>query len=350
MTPLALAAAAQSDDLETFRYFLKLGDYYHARGDLSENKIATLTDPMKDAIEDALQEALRRGRYKVLPELLAFLDRRRNNKEHQWTTLEDGTVDALVESLWHLAAYDDEEHMKTFNLICDGVLGQTSRFATAGIVDRKFDVLNDAYFRAAQEGCLEMMKLIEDKHPTLEVNHPARWSNPKYTSPLYIAAGAERRNIVEHLLDTHGEILNVHLGAGEFANGPTALWSAVFNGRSEIARLLLERVGGPVDIVGPGFEPGESKSRIVLTAKRDLHGHKGLASETASIAIYGDLGDGALEGSVKDENGGEGKHVLLDFEEGDRTWWEKMQVRKSDEELLLMEVSGRTLRGKDVPV
>lgn len=347
ITPLALAAAAQSDDLEILRYFLRTGGYYQTKGDdLSENGIGPLTNAMKEAIEGALLEALQRGRYKPLKLLYAFIDSRTGNNEYQWTSLKDDTVDALIEALWQLAAYNDEQHLEFFKFISEDILAQTSRFTVPATQDRKATVLNDAYFHAAQNGCLAMMKLIEANHDTLNVNHFAQYSEPKYTTPLYTAAGSGFNSIVEHLFDVHGDQLDVHLGAGEFANGPTALWNAVINGQREAVKLLLERAGGPVEMIDEAAKPDKGKSRIVLTAARDVSCSVGLASEAASNAMYGDLGGGALEGSVTDRNGGEGKYVLLEFEEGDLSWWDKLQVRKSDDELLLMEVNGRTLNEK----
>jgi hypothetical protein len=343
ITPRALAAAAQSDDLEILRYFLKTGGYYQTKGDdLSERGIGPLINPMKEAIEGALLVALQRGGYRHLKLLYAFIDSRTANNEYQWTSLKDDTVDALIEALWQLAAYNDEQHLEAFKFISEDILAQTSRFTIPATQERKATVLNDAYFHAAQKGCLVMMKLIETSHDTLNVNHLAQYLKPKYATPLYTAAGSGFDSIVEHLLDVHGDQLNVHLGAGEFANGPTALWNAVINGQREVVKLLLERAGGPVEIFDKTAKPAKGKNRIVLTAARDTNGFVGLASEAVSRAMYGDFG--ALEGSVTDSNGGEGKYVLLEFEEGDLSWWDKLQVRKSDDELLLMEVNGRTLK------
>jgi hypothetical protein len=351
-TPLALAAAAQSDDIETLQYYLHLGGYYEAETDgLSATKPTTLTSPMKDAIESALLEALNRGRYTVLPTLFTFLSSTTISSNHQFPNLKAPTIDALVESLWQLAAHNSEFHIQTFALISDDILVPTSRFITPAILDQRSTVLNDAYFRAAQNGCLEMMKFIESRHPALDVNHLTSWSSPKYTSALSAAAESGRMEIVAHILDTHGEQLNVQLAGREFADGPSVMWHAVVNGHQDIARLLLERVGGPVDIIGKGIEPVENqKSRVVLTAARDIACYVGLATEAASVAMYGDLGDETSAGTVKDENGGEGQYVLLEFEEGDRTWWDKLQLRMSDEELLAMETHGRPLREKAVPV
>jgi hypothetical protein len=60
--------------------------------------------------------------------------------------------------------------------------------------------------------------------------------------------------MVRYLLESHH--VDVHIGCGSFANGPTALHSAILNGQSDVVKVLLEH-GGPVqsfNLIAPIIE------------------------------------------------------------------------------------------------
>jgi hypothetical protein len=159
--------------------------------------------------------------------LFAYIDSRKENDEYHWTCLRDETVDSLVEAMWEFARHDDEEHGKALVFVFDVLLAQNSRFTTPTAQGREDSILNDAFFWAAQHGCLNMLKLIESKHEKLNVNHLAHAMGPRRTTPFYTAAGSGHNSIVEYLFTKHGEQLNIHLSNGIFANGPTTMWITV---------------------------------------------------------------------------------------------------------------------------
>ena len=349
-TPMALAAGAQSDDLNMLAFVLELGRYPRQnRRENWEDDISLLTDDRKEAIEGAFQETLRRGRCKALKTLFAYIDSRKDNDEHHWTHLRDETLDLLVGAMWQFASHDDEEHREAFVFVFDVVLAQNSRFTTPAAQERRDSIVNDTFFVAAQHGCLIMMKVVESKHDSLNINHWAHAAELSCTTSLYTAAGSGHIGIVEYLFTKYGEELNVHLANGKFANGPTAIWITVWNGQSDAVKLLLERAGGPLDYIDDIAAKSENQvRRIIIMATKAFRSPVRLLSEAAWITEHGDLDDAAEKGSTLDKDGNEMKYVVLKLEQGDLSWLNKLQLRKSDEELISMEKDGRLLKEKPV--
>ena len=353
VTPLVLAVAAHTNSLEILDFLLETGGYYQAKHDnQSENNIGILTEPMKDAIEYSLRQCLSRSRYKNLKVLYTFFESRTEQGEYQITNLKDETLDALDEALWQLASHNDDEHKEVFTFISDTVLAPNSHLTNPTTQEKKETALHDALVRAAQHGHLEMMKLIESKHVNLNVNNLAHYNGAEYTTPLFMAAGSGHNNIIEHLFSTHGEQLNVHIGAGEFANGPTALWNAVGNGHVETVKLLLQKGGGPLESIDSLAIPSENSSatRIILAATKDARSSVRLLSETTWINEHGAVNEASLKGTVTDKSGMQTRYVVLDLKAGDWAAWDSLQLRNTDEELLAIETKGRPLKVNELGI
>ena len=353
VTPLVLAVAAHTNSLEILDFLLETGGYYQAKHDnQSENNIGILTEPMKDAIEYSLRQCLSRSRYKNLKVLYTFFESRTEQGEYQITNLKDETLDALDEALWQLASHNDDEHKETFTFIADTILAPGSHLSNPATQEKKETALHDALVRAAQHGHLEMMKLIESKHVNLNVNNLAHYNGAEYTTPLFMAAGSGHNNIIEHVFNTHGDQLNIHLGAGEFANGPTALWNAVVNGHVETVKLLLQKGGGPLESIDSLAIPSENSSatRIILAATKDARSSVRLLSETTWINEHGAVNEASLKGTVTDKSGMQTKYVVLDLKAGDLAAWDSVQLRNTDEELLAIETKGRPLKVNELGI
>jgi ankyrin repeat protein len=347
VTPLVLAVAAHTNSLEILDFLLETGGYYQAKHDnQSENNISILTEPMKDAIEYSLLQCLSRSRYKSLKVLFTFFESRTEQGDYQWTSLKDKTLDTLDEALWQLASHNDDEHKEVFTFISDTVLAPNSHLTNPATQEKKETALHDALVRAAQHGHLEMMKLIESKHTNLNVNKLAHYNGAEYTTPLFMAAGLGHIHIIEHLFSTHGDQLNIHLGAGEFANGPTALWSAVSNGHVETVKLLLQKDGGPLESMEPLARPTDvgEEIRIIVAATKDFRSSVRLLSETTWINEHGAVNEASLKGTVTEKSGMQTKYVVLDLKAGELAAWDSLQLRTSDGELLSIETKGRPLK------
>jgi ankyrin repeat protein len=340
-TPLALAAAASSNEIEMLELVLELGGYPRQGQFGNWDKDNPLTEEKKEAIEGAFQRSLQQYQYKILKALFTYIDSRNDNDEYQWTALKAKTVKALTEALLITAEYD--KYQETFEFIFDVIIAQDSRFTTPNIQSKKDGILNDAFFWACRGGSMNMLKLIESKHESLDVNHLAPEGEPSTATPLYIAAALGHYSIAEYLLTKHREELNIHVSNGEYANGATAMWAAVWHGHTNIVKLLLER-GGPFDYIDDTAKPISQSLRVVITATMSYRLPVKMVSEANWVKENGQLNDTDEKGKTKNEDKNEMHYVVMKLEQIDAAWWDQLHIRKNDEELLSMEKTGRPLQ------
>ncbi|RYO97290.1 hypothetical protein DL765_011254 [Monosporascus sp. GIB2] len=333
VTALALASAAQSDDLDMLGFVLDAGGFPRplggGEGGGSAWETDALTDGMKEKIEKAFARTLQAGKYRALRPLLAYIgDSHRKassaaadggEPRPYWTSLSGETLDSLNSALWDFAGHDDDEHLTAFGFVYDVYLDPGSRLARPAVQERRAEILDEAFFWAAQHDCVRAMRLVASRHERLNVNHLSRRRGPYFTTALYMAAGSGHAAAVEYLLAEHGERLDVHMGVGKFANSITALGKAVWNGHHNTARLLLERAGGPVEFSRRGRttrQRGKSCRRGYAWgggASGPGQGHLGgrLAPGTRRRRASGGEGDGLGE----DRN--EVHYVVIQLEEAD---------------------------------
>ncbi|RYP78699.1 hypothetical protein DL771_000366 [Monosporascus sp. 5C6A] len=349
VTAQALASAAQSDDLDMLGFVLDTGGFPRPPAAGEEGggpwETAALTDGMKEKIEKAFARTLQAGKRKALRPLFAYIgDSRRKassaaaadegEPQPYWTSLNDETLASLSSALWDFAGHDDDEHLAAFGFVYDVHLDAGSRFTTPAIQERKAEALDEAFFWAAQHGCARMMRLIASRHERLDVNHLSRRLPPYFTTALYTAAGSGHAAAVEYLLAEHGGRLDVHMGTGKFANGITALGVAVWNGHRDTVRLLLERAGGR----------SSSSMKACGSAKGAVLSEDAWRRERGGDGLQGD------KGKTWDEEGNEVHYVVIQLEEADAAWWSRLQMRKSDEELVAMEKDREVSDGTRRPI
>ncbi|RYP49920.1 hypothetical protein DL768_004456 [Monosporascus sp. mg162] len=351
VTALALASAARSDDLDMLGFMLDTGRFPRPPGGGGAWETDALTDGMKEKIEKAFARALRAGKHKALRPLFAYIgDSRRKasaaaaadggEPQPYWTGLSDETLASLNSALWDFAGHDDDEHLAAFGFVYDIYLDPGSRFTTPAVQEYKAEALDEAFFWAAQHDCVRMMRLIASRHERLDVNHLSRRLKPYFTTALYTAAGSGHAGAVEYLLAEHGERLDVHMGVGKFANGITALGEAVWNGHHDTVRLLLERAGGPVEFLDEDvwLDKGDVRAVVTVThGKEVLRAPVRVLSEDAWRRERGGDGLRGEKGSTRDEERNEVHYVVIQLGEADAAWWSRLQIRKSDEELVAME-------------
>ncbi|KAK6219302.1 hypothetical protein LQW54_002290 [Pestalotiopsis sp. IQ-011] len=81
---------------------------------------------------------------------------------------------------------------------------------------------------------------------------------------------------------------------------------------------------------------------VVMTATMDYRAPVKLYSEEKWRELYRKT-DGTMEdkGRIKDAEENHMSYLVLNLEKEDMEWWDKIELRKSDEELLAMETNGR---------
>ena len=107
---------------------------------------------------------------------------------------------------------------------------------------------------------------------------------------------------------------------------------------------MLEMAGGPVEHIDHAARPCQELSRVVVAATKTRRAPVRLISEATWANEHGGLDDETEKGSLVDGDGNEVHYVVIYLFEEDVEWWDKLQIRKSDQELLAMETDGRRMR------
>lgn len=97
------------------------------------------------------------------------------------------------------------------------------RLATTDILSERDTILGDAFFNAVKADDLHFMKHIINLFPNINPNHLTKFA----VTPLYRSVSAYQDDILKWLHSTFNNRIDPHVGNGQFANGPTALVSAL---------------------------------------------------------------------------------------------------------------------------
>lgn len=342
-TPLALEAAAQSEEPEMLDLMLELGKYpavNHRRSD--EQHDVSLTGSMKEAIESAFCRALKAERWESLKSLRPYIYSRSPEGSYNWTSLKDDTLDALWNGILTAVEDDSEGNQALFAFLGDILLRQNSRLLSTTFQERRLENIGDAFFWACRFGSVAMLRILSEKYEKVDVNYLSYRVAPLMSSGLYIAAGFGENEVIDYLFLEHGGSPNLHLGHGKFANGTTPLWVAIWNGRLETSKKVLGH-GGPVSELDDHIRTStEFPVTVVMTATMDYRAPVKLYSQEKWSELYRKT-DGTMEdkGRIKDAEENHMSYLVLNLEKEDMEWWDKIELRKSDEELLAMETNGR---------
>ncbi|KAF2491218.1 ankyrin [Lophium mytilinum] len=174
----------------------------------------------------------------------------------------------------------------------------------------KIEYINDMIHEAAKTDTVETAKFFFAM-PGADVNTPGL----KKVGHLYRAAIDEKLDMVRYLLENHKP--DLHQGNGLYANGGTALFGAVLSGNAEIVKLILQH-GGPLE--SPIHESIKSKEPKKVVVK---------CVQTFRAPVTMEVHPG--DDSLPTEQGT--KFVVLELDENDAEWLDKVEIRKSDEEL-----------------
>ena len=167
-----------------------------------------------------------------------------------------------------------------------------------------------------------MVKLLVEKYSA----DPNFLRYPPGLFSLWVAASMNQVNVVTYLLENNKA--DLHLGSGRFASGPTALFVAIQLYREDVITPLLQH-GGPVDHVDDEILQVEKPTIVVLLAE---------AKERAPVSML------TQENAKQyDSQGNLTRFVLLKVDKNDKEWLQKLQWRKTDDELNESGPHGRQL-------
>lgn len=344
-TALAVAAALDDDDaLEMLGFVLKLGNYPLAKPDGTwEGDISSLTDSRKNDLEDAFALAVRNGQIKSSRALFAYIASSKGDGSFNWDCLKEETTNALRVGIVILAGNNSQDSRDAFATLSDILLDQSSRFTTPELQVLKSQIVGDAFFWACHHGCLDMVRYISSRYEQIDVNYLSRGAKPHFCSSLYIAAGNGHDHVVEYLFNEHGGRPAIHLGNGMFANGPTALWTAVWGGHASTAELLLH-YGGPVVHIDDALKASSTPMRVIVTATKAFRAPVKLVSWAAWTEEHATFDREKTTGKVYDAENNEASFVVLTIEKDGLELLNRIELRECDDQLRLIEKDGRELK------
>jgi ankyrin repeat protein len=168
---------------------------------------------------------------------------------------------------------------------------------------------------ACQFGSTTCARLLIDKYGA----DPNAYRVNSYTTPLYLAAGNNKPDMVQYLLENNK--IDIHVGSGPHADGPTALWVAITHKSLKSVDLLLQH-GGPLDSIDAEIRDISGPLDAVLIASSDAS----VRFETESTAKE------YIDGARKDWTIPNSYYVRVKLDASDKEWIEKLELREGGDE------------------
>ena len=388
ITTLTIEAAASSNKVDLLRLLLVESGCPVPESETNTfpNNICSLTASRLDGIEASFVRAVEHSATTTASFLYIYLSSISADGGPNYPSLDEPTHREMQTSLTLLPVENDPKSttqaIALFDILYNMLCSPDSQFTTELTLQNRPTVLNDALFIAAQFNNLPFLKHIHSLYPEVNPNHLSTTVKPQCSTTLYTSAGSAYDEVVEWLFNTFPTVLDPHIAAGKFANGPTALWITVWNGHVDTAKLLLQLGGGPVDSIDPElsppyvdtqaadedwieiippaqqaqqplqYPPSPMPPQIVLLATKtsqlpaSVHilSHATFNREHGTPGIDGSIDDADETGTLDDGAGNEMRYLRIYLTEADREWWNKVQLRQSDDELLAMEIEGSCKR------
>ncbi|KAE9375866.1 ankyrin [Stipitochalara longipes BDJ] len=323
VTALALAAGADSGNVELVKFLLERGGYASEAENVKWIG-EKLSPEQKEDIQGAIERAAAKPNIGVLELLLPFIFSEPSPEGVQMVNLSEKVIEAFVNGMFNAVSKDD----------IDGFEFSWNSFFKplhADFQDQKQQITNELLHRAAQHGSLSSAKILLEEHDA-DVN----FVDQRFTAPLYVAAASNHISVVKYILEIRGEKINLQEANGLWANGPTALAIAAEKGNTEVVKLLL-RHGGPVEenlalTELNTLEDGREKLRLQVVVK---NGYR----FPVTLRWVGN-GEAVEEKEDLDE-----KSLVFGVQISDLDWLSKVQIRHTDEELFA-NGNGRQLKTK----
>jgi ankyrin repeat protein len=169
---------------------------------------------------------------------------------------------------------------------------------------------------AAAHGSINCVRILIEKYGA----DPNKYRTPPCITPLYFAAGNDKPDVVRYFLEKHN--VDIQVGNGTHAEGPTALWVAITHKSLESVALLLQ-YGGPLNEIDTEITNIKGPLDAVLIASQD--GQVRFETETK---VRGYIDDARHNYSTPNSS-----YVRVALDVGNKDWIEKLQYREADDEV-----------------
>jgi ankyrin repeat protein len=256
VTPMAIQTAAMGG-YEALKLLLDHGGYVVQNQ--SEDKSRQPSKAKLQAVIDAAPTAVEHGDLATLKLLLGY----------RFPALKHG-------DFTHFNVPDDLRIPFTYGAYNAVILNQVDKFEfiySLGLREHDTMSLDDIpegqtiniqhlLDKAAGAGSIDCARLLIEKYGA----DPNKYRMPGGVLPLYHAAINNKPEMVRFLLEKYN--VDIHMGNGRYAAGPTALWMAICLKHFEVVTLLLEH-GGPVDHIDDEIVNTEDSLRAVLLTEVD---------------------------------------------------------------------------------
>lgn len=313
VTPLAVEVSGVSG-YEVLRLLLDRGGYHPN----SQEKDKLLTEEQKKTIKDATVAAVDCGDLKSMKLLLSY----------QYPLDESGDIARFevpedMHKQYVRGAYGAiiRNHIDMFEYIQSFGLEEHDSMSLDDLPPGQKINIQHLLDKAAQAGAVESVRYLIEKYGA----DPNKIRRPPGVTCLFFAAAHDRPDMVQHLLENYD--IDIHLGNGRFAAGPTALWIAIVLKSFESVSSILQH-GGPLDEIDDVIKNATGSLDAVLLAE-------GVGKGDAFRVLF------KSEENVKDRleqmrNNYEkpnSPYVRVTIGPEDKTWIKELQMRRSEEEL-----------------
>lgn len=328
VTPLAIKAAA-GGGLEALKLLLERGAYPLEEDKDGKTKAELLNEEEKQAIIDATPAAAYLGDLESLKLLLSY----------QYPTDKDGNIlpfeipETLHKSFIY-GAYDSmmKNRPEKFEFIYGFGLTEHETMSLDKLPEGQTLNIQHLFDKAAEAGSIDCVRLLIDKYGA----DPNKHRMPPGTHPLYFAAANNKTDMVRYLLENHK--VDIHLGSGRFAAGPTALWIAINLKSLDSVALLLQH-GGPVNHIDEEIRNVSGPVSAILKAVPGTR--LSVRFETESNAQK------YIDKTRNDYQNMNPAYVRVEVGPDDKSWISKLQLRRPDEELREKGEGARELNRKE---
>lgn len=312
VTPLAIKMAA-GGDFEALKLLLERGAYPIEDND-GKTKGELLNKEEKQAIIDATQTAAD-GDLESLKLLLSYQYATDKNGRLLPFEVPETLHKPFVYGAYNAMACNQPEKFEFLNKFGlkehDGMSLDELPKGQLLNIQHLLDV-------AAENGSVDSARLMIERYGA----NPNLHRFPPGIQPLYGAASNNKVEMVRYLLEDHK--VDIHLGSGRFATGPTALCIAIHLKSLDCVALLL-RHGGPVDHVDEEILNISKPTTAILAGQVGERTPVRLETEENAQKYIEDL--------RKDFQAINPPYVRLEIGPDDRGWIRNLQQRKPDEQL-----------------
>ncbi|KAE9366204.1 ankyrin [Stipitochalara longipes BDJ] len=312
---------AGSGNIEMLKLVLERAGF-SIDGDNTRDKLLN-SHPLTSEQVEEFERGLWRATTKSAPEslcfLLAYLTDRNLDGSFQYYECKDKAIrNEIFNETIGIVEKDDTEWFET---VWNSLLNPPQSVLDSNPEGKaqQQEWLHRRLITAAGAGALQMTKLLLERYKA-DVNHI---SIKYHATPLFNAAAQGHVEVVRYLLESDN--VDIHLGNGNFANGPTALHNAVLNAHEnvfkfdQVVRLLLKH-GGPLESFNEAIGTISGSAKLFIVALKKYRAPVELLNEEQRE-------------QRRDEIDSKGRALELAVDETDQIWLQNLQMRRRDERL-----------------